>query len=291
MSTTKSPHSTPTPAPAPTLAAHSRGALTVACVVTVALAVIASVTGETFAYAEGFAPPWVAVVACALGLASVALQARQSASTPLAWTSVTLLSWSAAGLVFDVFRAAAVFGVPGLPPLVDWLGLSVRASALTTGVLLAATTLRSADRRHRPGRAWVVAAWLCAAPYPLLKAYWWAGGDMAAETIGHTDSFPYGEVVAFALAAVWATSLAAPVPASPFRTLLVIGGWFAATALLNLGALAAFGTLADVLGVVDGPISFDGGRWVVTPVYASWLALGIVLGRLSLAGPPARRRR
>lgn len=291
MSTTKSPYSTPTPTPTPTLAARSRGALTVACMVTVALAVIASVRGEAFAYAEGFAPPWVAVVACALGLAGVTLPAGHSASTPLAWTGVTLLSWSAAGLVFDVFRAAAVLGVPGLPPLVDWLGLSLRAMALTSGVLLAAATLRRIDRLRRPGRAWVIAAWLCAAPYPLLKAYWWAGGRLAAESSGHPGSFPYGEVVAFGLAAVWATALAVPRSTSPARTLLVAGGWFAAAALLNLGALAAFGTLADVFGVVDGPISFDGGQWVVTPVYASWLALGIVLGRLSLAGPPAPRRR
>lgn len=289
MSFTKTPYNAPTPTPA--LAVRSRGALTVACVVTAALAVIASMRGEAMAYAAGFAPPWVAVVACALGLAGVALPAGHAASAPISWTGVTLLSWSAAGLVFDVFRAAAVLGVPGLPPLVDWLGLCVRATALTTGVLLTALTLRRVDRLRRPGRAWVVAAWLCAAPYPLLKVYWWAGGGLAAEAIGHTDSFPYGEVGAFALAAVWATALAAPVPASPSRSLLVAGGWFAAAALLNLGALAAFGTLADVLGVVDGPISFDGGRWVVTPVYASWLALGIVLGRLSLAGPPARRRR
>lgn len=287
MSTTKTSYSIPTPA----FAARSSRALIVACVVTVALAVIASVRGEEMTYAVGFAPPWVGVVACALGLAGVALPAGHSASTPISWTAVTLLSWSAAGLVFDVFRAAAVLGVPGLPPVVDWLGLSLRAAALTTGIMLAVTTLRRADRLRRPGRSWVVAAWLCAAPYPLLKAYWWAGGDLGAEAIGHTASFPYGEVIVFALAAVWATALAAPVSAPLARTVLVVGGWFAATALLNLGALAAFGTLADVLGVVDGPISFADGRWVVTPVYASWLALGIVLGRLSLAGPPAGRRR
>ncbi|GGU34625.1 hypothetical protein [Nocardioides albus] len=284
MSITKTPHEVPTPR----LAAPSRGALTVACAVTTVLAVIASVRGEAAAYAAGFAPPWVAVVACALGVAGVALPARHSASTLISWTGVTLLSWAAAGLVFDIFRAAAVLGVPGLPPLVDWLGLSLRAMALTSGVLLAAATLRRADRLRRPGRGWVVAAWLCAAPYPLLKAYWWAGGGLAAESSGHPGSFPYGEVVAFGLAAVWATALAMPVRSSPARALLVAGGWFAAAALLNLGALAAFGTLADVLRIVDGPISFDGGQWVVTPVYASWLALGIVLGRLSLAGPPPR---
>ncbi|NYI77398.1 hypothetical protein [Nocardioides panzhihuensis] len=287
MSITKTPYSTPTPA----RIARSRGIVTVACTVTVALAVIASTRGEVMTYTAGFAPAWVAVVACALGLVGVALPAGHSASAAISWTGVTLLSWSAAGLVFDIFRAAAVLGVPGLPPMVDWLGLSVRAMALTSGVLLTATTLRRVDRLRRPGRAWVIAAWLCAAPYPLLKAYWWGGGDLGSEAIGHTGSFPYGEVVVFALAAVWATALAAPVPASLPRTLLVAGGWFAAAALLNLGALAAFGTLADVLGIVDGPISFHDGRWVVTPVYASWLALGIVLGRLSLAGPPARRRR
>jgi hypothetical protein len=287
MSITKTLYSTPPPA----LAARSRRALTVACLGTAALAVIASVRGEALAYTAGFAPPWVAVVACALGLAGVALPAGHSASAAISWTGVSLLSWSAAGLVFDLFRAAAVVGVPGLPPLVDWLGLSVRAAALTSGVLLAATTLRRVDRLRRPGRAWVVAAWLCAAPYPMLKAYWWAGGGLAAEAIGHTDSFPYGEVVAFALAAVWATALRSPVPSSLSRTLLVTGGWVAATVLLNLGALAAFGALADILGIVDGPISFADGRWVVTPVYASWLALGIVLGRLSLAGPSPRRRR
>ncbi|TQL68549.1 hypothetical protein FB381_2440 [Nocardioides albertanoniae] len=287
MSTTQTLRRTSTP----TLEGRSRGALAVACAVTAVLALIASVRGESLPYTAGFAPPWVAIVACSLGLAAVALPPRHAASAPISCTGVTLLSWSAAGLVFDAFRAAALLGVPGLPPQVDWLGLCVRAAALTTGVLLAATTLRGVDRLRRPTRAWAVSAWLFAAPYPLLKVYWWAGGDLAGEAIGHTDSFPYGEVIAFALAAVWATVLDAPVSAPLARKILVAGGWFSAAALLNLGALAAFGTLADVLGVVDGPISFDDGRWIVTPVYASWLALGIVLGRLSLAGPLTGHRR
>ncbi|MFF2448290.1 hypothetical protein ACFVSW_14420 [Neobacillus sp. NPDC058068] len=59
----------------------------------------------------------------------------------LAWGSSLLLIWSSAGIVFDVLRTADVLGIPGLPPIVDWIGFGTRMISLIAVIFLASSTV------------------------------------------------------------------------------------------------------------------------------------------------------
>jgi hypothetical protein len=244
-------------------------------------------------YATGFAPPWITAIAAALGMATALLAIRRPAPRGtgrgallvVAWGACTLLVWSAAGIVFDLFRAAAVAGIPGLPPVVDWPGLTGRAAALAAVATLAATivSLQRASREEgtpavlRHGRLFAYAAMVLSFPYPVLKVYWALGG-----TIGWRDTFERHPAVAetamalglaalsLALAQRWGRVIPRP--------LLLVAGWGASAALGSMGALVAFGTIAKELGLVAGPVGFDAGNWVVYLAYGDWLLLGLSLG-------------
>lgn len=233
--------------------------------------------GSEFEYTRGFAPPVVGLPASALGLLALAGTSR-GWRVFAGWTSVAVLLWCGAGLLFDVLRAGAVLGLPGLPPVVDLLGLARRGAALLGAVLLAVTVASARAAAGGPAKpAWGVVAAVLAIPYPALKVYWWAGGDIARTHAGSVEAFPVMEVSAFAAAAACGLALVMSWGRVVPRRILTIGAWVAAVALLNLGALAGFGTLADVVGLVDGPFEPSTQGLLVGAVYGSWLGLGICL--------------
>lgn len=258
----------------------------VALLATAVLAALGLLVGEQLPYAQGFAPPMVGLIASALGLSASTARPGPWSRT-LGWIGVALLLWAGAGLLFDALRAAAVLGLPGLPAEVDLLGLVRRGTATLGAVLLALLLMpRRASRAASP--LWGVAGALAALPYPALKVYWWAGGAGAREFAGTTDAFPVMEVVIFGLAASWSVALVSLPGPAVVRRVLGLGGWVATILLMNMGALAGFGTLADVTGVVDGPFEPSAQGLLVAGVYGSWFALGLCLGRASLGSGRTR---
>lgn len=232
----------------------------VALLATAVLAALGLLVGEQLPYAQGFAPPMVGLIASALGLSASTARPGPRSRT-LGWIGVALLLWAGAGLLFDALRAAAVLLALLLMP-------------------------RRATRAASP--LWGVAGALAALPYPALKVYWWAGGAGAREFAGTTDAFPVMEVVVFGLAASWSVALVSLPGPAVVRRVLGLGGWVATILLMNMGALAGFGTLADVTGVVDGPFEPSAQGLLVAGVYGSWFALGLCLGRASLGSGRTR---
>ncbi|GAA4263974.1 hypothetical protein [Dactylosporangium darangshiense] len=279
----------------------------------VAAAVDAAVAGAD--YTNGFAPPGVAALAAFLGLVAVlgaagwpreGLIPRWAVLTA-GWCGCVLLVWSVGGIVFDGLRALAVLGVPGLPPVVDWAGFMTRAFALVADVLLAKTVL-SYQRTSRAGcprcgripavaaptGTWLgYAACLLALPYPLLKVYWSMGGTVAGSVVAATsvEGFPIGEIVIFSMVGLLALALVQRWGRVFPRWTLLGGGWTATGALVTMGALAGFGSLAQALGLVDGPAHLAGAGWVVSVVYGSWLLLGVALGGAVVSYQRRTRRR
>lgn len=275
-----------------------------ACLAALATAALRAAAGAGPSYTAGFAPAWIAAVAAGIGAAVAVLGDRVRGGRVVAavwsavgWSTVALLVWATSGVLFDAFRVAAVLGVPGMPPVVDWSGALARTAAGLAAVLLAAVMVRR--RRERlaglagcpecgrsvpvPGRRrWLghLAAAL-AVPYPALKLYWAAGGQMAASSMGRPEGFPVGEVVCFGAAALLALALVHRWGRVLPRWLLTAGGCVAAGALVSMGVLAGFGTAAQVLGVVSGPARWSHNGWLVALVYGSWLALGVSLAVLT----------
>jgi hypothetical protein len=213
------------------------------------------------------------------------------------WFGCVLLTWSAGGIVFDVLRAAAVLGIPGLPPVVDWPGMVVRTVALGAAALVAVTMVsyrrrsgsgclgcgRDSSARVTDGKWLGYAACALALPYPLLKVYWSLGGTVANSAVTASEMFPVGEVISFATAGALALGLVQGWGRVLPRWMLVVGGWAATVPLVTMGAVAGFGSLAQGLGLIDGPVRFDNGTWIVSVVYGSWLLLGLALGSATLA--------
>jgi len=270
-----------------------------ACAVTLTIAFIGALfprlpSGQD--YMRGSAPWWITALAATLGVvAALAMRMRvihanlRRVVVVTAWIICALLLWSAAGVVFDVLRAAAVLGIPGLPPFVDWFGMARRAAALIAAVVLAATilSLQARDRVggqgvSRYGGWWGYAAAMLCIPYPALKIYWslggtvgWNGGPVREPAIGETVMLLVLVALSLALVQRWGRIIPRP--------LLLIGGYGAAAPLILMGTLVAFGTLAQLLGIVNGPIRFSWSEWIVYFTYGDWLLLGLTLGAATRA--------
>ncbi|MFG3710607.1 hypothetical protein ACIBTZ_16950 [Micromonospora sp. NPDC049460] len=278
-------------------------ATVVACIAALATAVTQSALPAGDDYTKGFAPWWVSAISAVLG-ASVASAMQRPGAVRLprravlvvAWSATILLIWSAGGIVFDMLRTLAVLGVPGLPPVVDWAGFAARAAALAATALLAAATLSHARATAaacagcgrgttRPPGSWSgYAACLLVLPYPALKVYWALGGRVARAAIGteSVEGFPIAELVLFGAAAVLGLALVQSWGRVFPRWMLLAGGWTATGVLLSMGALAGLGTITQALGLVDGPVRFDGAARIVALVYGSWLLLGLAFGAATL---------
>lgn len=269
----------------------------VACLATLAAALTAAAL-PSLSYTTGFAPAWVTAMAATIGGGAVLAtlrwplpRAARRLVLAACWTACALLLWSAAGVLFDVLRVAAMLGLPALPPVVDWPGFATRAAALSATALVAATAVRfrRTSRAACPAcgrspvaaegrpRLWLgYAAFALAFPYPLLKVYWAFGG-----TLGWSPAFPRhtagGEIGLMVATAVLALGLVQRWGRRVPRWMPVTAGWFATAGFVTMGALAAFGSIAQALGIVHGPIRLGPGAWLVGAVYGGWLLLGLAL--------------
>ena len=244
------------------------------------VATLATIAVPALPYTRGFAPDWVTVVATLLGALFTVL-ARPIA---IGWIAALGLLWSASGLVLDCFRA--FFWVTGIPAgdfsQVDWAGMLVRALSLAATALVGALLLR---RTRAPGGVWLgYTAFGLAFVYPVAKLYWWLGGEILRPT-GFDQGLPVGELAAMAIGAVGSLALVQSWGRRLPRRLVLVGGWTGAAALTTMGSLAAFGVLADLLGVTDGPIDLvdTAGLVMVGLIYGSWLLFGLAVGGATLA--------
>jgi len=262
-------------------------------------------------YTKGFAPLWVTAFAAMLGSIVVLLEKRllhnqfsQSWFVKIiAWGACILLIWSSAGILFDFLRAAAVIGIPGLPPVVDWLGFVLRTVSLIAVFLTATATItfqrisRGACVRcgqgplstMRPKKWYGYAAFVLSFPYPLLKLYWSLGGTLWGGK-SFAQHSAYGEILVFGINALLSLALVQKwgrvfpnwfpifsgkrVP----RWLLITGGWIAASMTITLGLLVIFGSIMQALGLEEGPVGTGGNPWLITIVYGNWFLLGISMG-------------
>lgn len=248
-------------------------------------------------YTKGFAPLGVTAFTTVSGVIVVLMMIGWCRQQPLprvmvlilAWGSCLLLIWSSAGIVFDVLRTAAVLGIPGLPPIVDWIGFGTRAISLIAAIFLASSTVHfqrvsldpsfSVDHvpsKIRSNKRLGYTAFVLSFPYPLLKIYWSLGGDLGGgQRFGHHAA--YGEIVVFGACALLSLSLVQKWGQIFPRWVLITGGWTAACLTAPMGLLALFGSLMQLFGL-EGPVPLDGSAWIVAVVYIGWLFLGLSIG-------------
>ena len=262
-------------------------------------------------YTKGFAPTWITCLAAILGIIVIFLEMSwlhvqlmpRLLVLIIAWGACVFLIWSSAGIVFDIFRTAAVLGIPGLPPIVDWLGFLTRTVNLIGAILLASSTI-SFQRISRgacivcgygpltktQSNRWLgYTAFVLSFPYPLLKIYWSFGGTLGGgQNFGHHTA--YGETLLFsanallslALVQKWGRTFPLWMPflaGKKFpRWIPITGGWIATCMIAPMGFLAIFGTFMQILGFTDGPVPFDSNTLMVFIVYGNWLLLGASIG-------------
>ncbi|MFK9092777.1 hypothetical protein [Bacillus salipaludis] len=200
-----------------------------------------------------------------------------------------MLIWSSAGIVFDVLRTAAVLGIPGLPPIVDWIGFGTRAISLIAAIFLASSTVHFQRVSLNPSvvvdhetskirsKKWPgYTAFALSFPYPLLKIYWSLGGGLGGgQKFGHHAA--YGEIVVFGACALLSLALVQKWGQIFPCWMLITGGWTAACLTAPTGLLALFGSLMQLFDL-DSPVPLDGSAWIVALVYIGWLFLGLSIG-------------
>jgi hypothetical protein len=234
------------------------------------------------AYAEVFAPDWIALPAAVLaGLAATAtMRGDHPPSSPrrvLYWSGCLLMVWASGGLLLDLLR------VVGLIPLgVDWPGMVTRALALAASVVLAHLTLfrppRESDGRAPGWFGWV--ACVLALPYPLLKTWWALGGTLGLSGVGVAGELAgsfalWLPSVPFLLAAILSLLLAPTWRRIP-RWLLLTAGWVATTIAANVGPAACWALVTAKVHGSPGPEGMD--TWVTPLFYGSWLLFAIAIG-------------
>ncbi|USK35153.1 hypothetical protein LIT25_07485 [Bacillus sp. F19] len=282
-----------------------------ACSITLFLIILKSFFPEAPDYTIGFAPVEITVFASILGMITMALSINWQRESLIprflllisTWGTCFLLVWSSGGIVFDTLRTAAVLGIPGLPPVVDWPGFATRTISLIAAILLATATIsfqrisrgacivcgQGPSVKIQPDHKWFgYAAFILTFPYPLLKLYWSFGG-----TLGGGQNFnqhsAYGEIIVFGVCALlclalvqkWGRIFPSWVPfisgKKVPRFILITGGWVTASMTVSMGFLAILGSLMEVLGLADGPMNFDDTGLLVSMVYGGWLLLGIAI--------------
>lgn len=263
-------------------------------------------------YTKGFAPWWATVAALVLGAVAIACAARPRPTarrivTIAGGAAVVGLLWSGAGVVLDGFRA--FFAVTGIPAgdfaVVDWPGAACRLASLISCALLAAVTIGAARRDAPrcgdcgtvatpaiPGRRWHgYAAALLGLPYPALKLYWWAdGGFLRPEPF--QEGFPLMELTGLVGGVVLSLVLVQRWGRIFPRWMPLVPGFVVTAILISMGGLSVFGTIAQLLGVNDGPVPTDSdSMWMVGFVYGGWALFGLaLLGATSYYAFQTRRK-
>lgn len=262
---------------------------------------------------RGITPPWVpwAAAAATVGVGIAVLVPPGTRTDPrrvivrAGWATCVLLSWSAAGIVFDGFRA--FFRITGIPAgefaIVDWPGFLTRSIALVALVLLGYATLRlqrslvGACPRcgRRPGHSsaagtgrFAYAACALAFVYPAVKFYWWLGGRLGRPAV-YTEGFPAmetamlagGVLLSLALVRPWGRVFPRWVPFLAGRRVprsIPIGaGWALSITLVLHGATSVFGLLGSLLSGLPLPLDGSANSWIILTVYASWSLFGAAL--------------
>jgi hypothetical protein len=238
------------------------------------------------AYAEVFAPDWIALPAAVLaGLAATAtMRGDHSPSPPrrvLYWSGCLLMAWASGGLLLDLLRVVGLW-LPIIPPIVDWPGMVTRALALGASVVLAHLTLFRPPHESG-GRApswfgWV--AFVLALPYPLLKTWWAMGG-----TLGLSGGGVAGELagsfalwlpsIPWLLAAILSLLLVPTWRRIP-RWMLLTTGWVATAVTANVGLAACWALVTAKVSGSPGPEGMD--LWVTPLFYGSWVLFAIAIG-------------
>lgn len=284
MTPTTSPHGSRPPAPRRRVIPIGS---TLAAVLAGGAAVLALSTGRGAEYSAIFPPVWLGLLGAGLLGLAVTLGTRSLGrlAQVTAWLACVVLLGASGGVLLDGFRA--FFAVTGIPAgdfaEVDVPGAIARLSALVASffavqfarrIEVEAGSVRSTVSDSRRRIVGLVGALLCL-PYPLLKLVWWMQGDGGSFTVG----FPAMELALFACAVLVLVALTAQRTPAAARVPLLIAGWIGAFALLSMGSLMVFGTLAQAAGVAASPIAFgEPARIVlVTAVYSTWLLLGVAL--------------
>ncbi|WP_327090175.1 hypothetical protein OIE66_06020 [Nonomuraea sp. NBC_01738] len=251
----------------------------IACLLTLVTAV-ATAGVPTPSYTTGFAPHLVTAAAALAGGVFVLLPRL----VPLGWAAAVFLLWSAGGLVLDGFRA--FFAITGIPAgdfaVVDWPGMAGRALALAATGLVGALVL---GRTRVPGGSWLgYTAFALGFIYPMAKLYWSLGGAFLRPAV-YDEGFPYGEMAALAIGAIGSLALVQGWGRRLPRRLVLTAGWVGAAMLATMGSMSVFGTLAQLLGVTDGPVPLGDVSAVATVsvVYGSWLLFGLAVAGATLA--------
>lgn len=258
---------------------------TTSLVIATTLAVVASIvrilTGPGAAYSTIFPPPWLALIAAAMVVTVLVLDARQkySVSRACTWISAIIFFGASGGFVLDAFRA--FFAVTGLPAgefaIFDVPGALSRGMSLLAAliVILHGQRVHSAapvSSARRWTLRWIGAA--LALPYPLLKLVWWVQGESGPHDVG----FPVGEILMFGAAVAWIVLLTRSRHSTVKSWMLVCGGLVGSGALLSMGALMVFGLAFQAVSA-SGVASFADGEatFMVIGVYSTWLGLGAVM--------------
>lgn len=221
------------------------------------------------------APDWIPFAAALFAIAGV-IQWSQSLmirlKSPLMWTGLLLMIWTANGLPFDLLHMTQL-----MPSPIDWPGVATRLFALAAVIfLLRIALVRPAIVSEAHVATWYgYAAFALALPYPVIRTIW-AFGGMTGLTIpgsGGVGFIPWLACIPWLLAAVLSLLLVSKRQPLP-RRLVLTGGWIATAIVGMIGPTAVW---AMILHLVKGIGEDVPGMafWVPCLFYGSWFLWAI----------------
>jgi VanZ family protein len=249
------------------------------CAAVLAAGTLKHLVSSRPAYAQAFAPDWLALAATALAAAGIVplrgrprwLRARRA----LLWSGLLLMVWAANGLPFDLLRLTPLIPLP-----VDWPGLATRVLALGAAIALARLALAhpGASASTRTATWYGYAAFVLALPYPVLRTWWALGGTPGLGWPGAAGRgwAPLLLAIPWLLAAALSLLLVPTWRWMP-RRLLLTAGWFATAVVAMVGPAACWALIGALVGGGGEPIKGIA-LWVPALFYGSWLLWAIAAG-------------
>lgn len=231
------------------------------------------------AYAQTFAPDWLALAATALAAAGIVplngrpgwLRVRRASL----WSGLLLMVWAANGLPFDLLRLTPLIPLP-----VDRPGLATRALALAAAIALARLALAhpGASASTRTATWYGYVAFVLVLPYPVLRTWWALGGTPGLGWSGAAGRgwAPWLLAIPWLLAAALSLLLVPTWRWMP-RRLLLTGGWFATAVVAMIGPAACWALIGALVGGGGEPIKGIA-MWVPALFYGSWFLWAIAAG-------------